>query len=354
MGVMNVKGAGFALMAAALFGASTPLAKLVIGDVGPLMVAGLLYLGAGVGLAAYRVFAMQATTEAKLSRSDMPWLIGAIVFGGLLGPALLMVGLASTSAGTASLLLTLEGVATALIAFVVFREHIGLRNAAGFAFIVLGGVMLAWRGGVEAPDVLGPALIVGACVAWAVDNNLTRQVSGADPTAIAMWKGLVAGPVNIALALVAGDTIPAMPLTLAAMTIGVAGIGASLVLFILAMRDLGVARSGAYFGLAPFVGAAIAVPMFGETVGLPFILAGVLIGLGVFIHLTENHDHEHVHERMSHDHVHVHDTHHQHAHDPDDPNGEPHAHAHVHPPMRHSHAHTPDDHHRHKHRDLAT
>lgn len=351
---MNLKGAGFALISAALFGASTPLAKLVLGDVGPLMVAGLLYLGAGVGLAVYRLLAKQATTEAKLARADMPWLIGAIVFGGLLAPALLMTGLAITSAGTASLLLTLEGVATALIAFMVFREHIGWRNAAGFALIVLGGVTLAWRGGVEAPDVLGPALIVGACVAWGVDNNLTRQVSRADPTAIAMWKGLVAGPVNIALAFVAGDTIPAIPLTLAAMTIGLAGIGASLVLFILAMRDLGVARTGAYFGLAPFVGAAIAVPLFGETIGLPFTLAGVLIGLGVFVHLTENHDHEHTHEPMAHDHVHVHDAHHQHTHEPGDPSGEPHAHAHVHRPMRHSHAHTPDDHHRHGHRDAAT
>lgn len=344
-----MKGAGFALISAALFGASTPLAKMIVGDVRPLMVAGLFYLGAGVGLAAYRLFASRAAIEAKLSRADMPWLVGAIVFGGMLAPALLMIGLAETSAGTASLLLTLEGVATALIALIIFREHVGWRNAGGFALIVAGSAMLAWRGDVATPTLLGPVLIVCACVAWGIDNNLTRQVASTDPLAITMWKGLIAGPVNIVLALAAGEGAPALSSALVVMVLGLAGIGASLVLFILAMRELGTARTGAYFGTAPFVGAVIAVPLFHEPVGGSLILAGLLIGGGVVIHLTENHAHDHLHEPMAHEHAHVHDAHHQHEHAGTDPPDEPHAHRHIHARLVHSHAHTPDEHHRHTH-----
>ena len=346
---MNAKGAGLALMSAALFGASTPLAKAVLGEIGPLMVAGLFYFGAGIGLAAYRLFSTGRGVEAKLTRKHAPWLLGAILSGGIAGPILLMLGLGRTEAGTASLLLTLEAVATAIIALFAFREHIGWRNGVGFALIVLGGAALAWRGGFAAPDLRGPLLVAGACAAWGIDNNLTRQVAGADPTEIAMWKGLVAGPVSMALAFAAGEGAPTLAPALGAMAIGVAGVGASLVLFILAMRDLGVARTGAYFGTAPFVGAALAILMFGESISWMFALAALLIGSGIIIHLTETHEHEHLHEPMTHQHVHVHDAHHQHAHEPGDPSGEPHVHRHRHERMQHSHTHTPDDHHRHGH-----
>lgn len=346
-------GAQLALLSAALFGASTPLAKLVLGEIGPLATAGLLYLGAGVGLLAYRSFFQRKHVEAQLAHRDAPWVVGAIVFGGVLGPALLMLGLARTEAGTASLLLTLEGVATALIALIVFREHIGWRNGSGFALIVLGGAALAWRGGLAAPDITGPLLVAGACIAWGVDNNLTRKISNADPTAIAMWKGLVAGPANIALAVIAGERIPELAPALDAMAIGIAGYGASLVLFIFALRALGVARTGAYFGTAPFVGALLAIPLLGEPITIVMIFAALLIGAGVIIHLTESHAHEHEHAPMEHEHAHVHDAHHRHAHGVNDPQGEPHVHRHGHSAMTHSHAHAPDEHHRHDHKSEA-
>jgi drug/metabolite transporter (DMT)-like permease len=314
------------------------------------MLAGLLYVGAGLGLFIYRRFAgAGADAETRLSRRDMPWLAGAIMSGGVAGPALLMLGLAHTQAGTASLLLTLEGVATALIAFAVFREHIGWRNALGYLLIVLGAACLAWRGGVTALDLSGPLLVVGACIAWGVDNNVTRKIANADPAASAMWKGLAAGPVTMALAFASGAHAPSFAATTPALMIGALGYGASLVLFILALRLLGTARTGAYFGTAPFIGATLSVALFAEPVTPLFALAGLLIGAGVFIHLTESHGHEHAHEPMEHAHAHLHDAHHQHAHGPNDPAGEPHAHWHVHARLVHTHAHTPDEHHRHDH-----
>lgn len=324
------------------------MAKLALAQVGPLMLASLLYLGAGFGLILFRFFGPRST-EAPLARRDFPWLLGAIVCGGMIGPALLMLGLARSEAGTASLLLTLEGVATALIAFAVFREHIGLRNAFGFALIVIGGAALAWRGDFGAPDWIGPVLVAGACVAWGIDNNLTRQIAHADPVAIAMWKGIAAGAANFALALMAGDAVPAPLATSAVLAIGALGYGASLVFFILALRTLGVARTGAYFGAAPFIGAAASLVIFGESISVFFVVAAILIAAGVVIHLTERHQHEHEHEPMEHAHMHVHDEHHQHDHAPDDPAGEPHAHWHAHGRLVHAHAHTPDDHHRHQH-----
>lgn len=347
---MNAQGALFAVASALLFGIATPLAKLVLGAIDPLLLAGLLYAGAGIGLAALRAITKASRTEAQLSRKDLPWLAGAILFGGIGGPILLMLGLAHTQAGTASLLLTLEGVATALIAFVVFREHIGLRNGVGYLLIVLGAASLAWRGGFEAADLTGPAMIVAACIAWGVDNNLTRKIAGADPMAIAMWKGAIAGPVTIASAFAAGAHAPPTNAVAEALAIGLLGYGASLVLFILALRALGTARTGAYFGTAPFIGATLSIVLFAEPITPFFLLAGLLIAAGVFIHLTERHGHEHVHEPMEHEHAHVHDVHHQHAHGPNDPPGEPHVHAHAHGRLVHAHAHTPDEHHRHEHR----
>lgn len=336
------------MASAVLFGLSAPLAKLVLAEVSPLMLAGLLYLGAGVGLFLFRALRPQST-EARLAPSDAPWLAGAIVCGGVLGPALLMFGLARSEAGTASLLLTLEGVATALIAFAVFREHIGWRNGFGFLLIVLGGAALAWRGGFSAPDPLGPLLVAAACLAWGVDNNLTRKIANADPVAVAMWKGLIAGGVNFSLALLIGDRLPALTPSASALVVGALGYGASLVLFILALRTLGVARTGAYFGAAPFIGAAASLLLLDEPVNALFVVSALLIAAGVVIHLTETHAHKHEHEPMEHAHMHVHDEHHRHEHGEADPPGEPHAHWHAHARLVHAHPHTPDDHHRHRH-----
>jgi len=341
----------YALAAAALFGLATPVAKLLIGSADPWVLAGLFYLGSGLGLATLRVVraSRRPSVEAPLSRRDLPWLAGAIFFGGIVGPLLLMVGLARTDAASASLLLTLEGAATAVIAWVVFRESVNRRVASGMALIVAGAVVLAWHGDPRLTGIVGPAAIVVACVAWGIDNNLTRKVALADPLEIAMYKGLIAGPVSVALGFAHGAVLPGLAVIGAAAIVGFLGYGVSLVLFVIALRHLGTARTGAYFSIAPFIGAAAAIPLLSEPLSTTLLAAGLLMGAGVWLHLTERHEHEHDHEAMEHDHRHTHDEHHRHAHTADDPQGEPHSHRHVHARLRHAHAHMPDSHHRHDH-----
>ncbi|MFZ5789915.1 MAG: DMT family transporter [Pseudomonadota bacterium] len=340
-----------ALAAAGLFGISTPLAKLLIGAVDPWLLAGLFYLGSGVGLTLLRMAlsAQRAKVEAPLTRGDIPWLGGAILFGGVIGPILLMVGLSQTEAATASLLFTLEGVATALIAWFAFRENFDRRIAMGMFLIVAGAMVLSWHGEARLQGLLGPAAIVGACLAWGLDNNLTRRVSLADPVQTAMLKGLVAAPVSLALAFAHGASLPTLATMAAATLVGFFGYGVSLVLFVTALRDLGTARTGAYFSTAPFLGAAAAIPLLGEGLSAQLLLAGALMAAGAWLHLTERHAHEHEHEPIEHEHRHVHDEHHRHAHSPQDPPGEPHSHRHIHTKLRHAHAHLPDSHHRHTH-----
>jgi drug/metabolite transporter (DMT)-like permease len=299
-----------------LFGASTPLAKLLLGDVDPWLLAGLLYLGSGIGLAVVRIgrrFLNIAPPEAPLRRPDLPWLAAVILAGGVIGPLLLMVGLSVTPASSAALLLNVEGLATMGIAWVVFREHTDQRIMLGAAFILAGAILLSWQGAAE--DVgWGAFAIVGACVAWGVDNNLTRKLSAADPVQIAMLKGLTAGTVNLVLALWQGATLPPAIAIVGAGFVGFFGYGISLVLFVLALRHLGSARTGAYFSAAPFIGAVLALVMFDEPVTVRLIAAAVLMGIGLWIHLIEHHEHDHVHQEMEHEHAHMHDEHHQHAH----------------------------------------
>ena len=349
-----IKGVVYALVAAALFGASTPFAKLLVGRVDPVLLAGLLYLGSGCGLCAWRWLGRlrsgRQSAEAPLRRADRPWFAGAVVFGGVIGPVLLMAGLTTTPASTASLLLNLEGVLTALLAWFVFKENFDRRIALGMAAITAGGVLLSWEGWTGSGPPLGAVAVAGACLAWAIDNNLTRKVSAGDPVQIAAIKGLVAGTVNVGIALARGAEVPGGGMVAACAVVGLAGYGVSLTLFVLALRSLGTARTGAYFSVAPFVGAAISLVLLGDRPAVAFFLAAGLMGVGVWLHLTEQHDHDHVHEEMSHDHAHVHDEHHRHEHAPEDPPGEPHSHPHRHPPMRHAHPHYPDIHHRHEHR----
>jgi drug/metabolite transporter (DMT)-like permease len=344
-------GVPLALGSAALFGASTPLAKALLGDVSPWMLAGLLYLSSGLGLLALRVL-RDATgrrpIEAPLRRTDWPWLAIVTVSGGLVGPVLLMLGLTVTPGSSASLLLNLESVFTLAMAWLVFRENVDVRVGFGAAAIVLGALLISWRGSVRGSP-WGELAIAGACFAWAVDNNLTRKLSSADPLQIAMIKGLAAGVVNVALSFALQSSWPAPPALAGAALVGFFGYGVSLTLFVLALRHLGTARTGAYFSLAPFVGAVIAIFAFGEPINVFFLVAAVLMGIGVYLHLTERHEHEHVHESTIHEHRHVHDAHHQHEHGPDDPAGEPHTHAHVHARLVHRHPHYPDVHHRHRH-----
>lgn len=344
----------FAFVSAALFGLSTPAAKALLGSVHPAVLAGLLYCGAGIGMALLRRLRPRRSSqthaaEAVLSRREIPWLAGAVISGGIAGPLLLMIGLAQTQAATASLLLTLEGTTTALVAWLVFRENYGLRLVLGMLCLLAGAAILAWSGVPTLDAMIGPLAIVAACLAWALDNNLTRKVSLADPLQVVEIKGLVAGPINLALGLWAGGSLPGLTTSLLAAAVGFIGYGVSLVLYVFALRDLGTARTSAYFATAPFLGAVAAVIALGEPGSPRLIAAGVLMAIGVWLHLTERHEHEHVHQTMEHAHPHAHGRHHQHAHQQHDPPGEPHTHPHRHRPLTHAHPHTPDAHHDHGH-----
>ena len=342
-------GVPLALASAVLFGASAPFAKLLLGSTDPQLLAGLLYLGAGIGLAigqAGRLALGADMSEAPLRQADMPWLIAIVVVGGVIGPLLLMFGLARTSAASGSLLLNLEGLATMAIAWVVFRENVDRRLLLGAASILVGACVLSWQGQGLRLDG-GGWLIAAACFAWGVDNNLTRKLSSADPVIIALIKGLVAGGANLILALLLGARVPSLGAIGGAFVVGFFGVGVSLVLFVLALRHLGSARTGAYFSLAPFLGAVIAIVLFREPVTAQLILAGALMAFGLWLHLSERHEHDHRHEAIEHEHSHVHDPHHQHAHEGS--TTEPHTHWHRHEALRHRHAHYPDLHHRHQH-----
>ena len=340
-------GAALALMSAALFGTSVPLAKLLVGQISPWLLAGLLYLGAGLGLLV--VERLRAGAEAPLARVDWYWLAPAVLTGGVVGPVLLMAGLKAMGAAGASLLLPLEGLFSALIAWFVFGEGFDRRILLGFGAITAGAAILAAPEGFASADLAGPLLVAGACLTWGIDNNLTRKVALADPVRIARIKCLVAGTVNSALALILGAAWPSWPALGAASALGFAGYGLSLVLFVLALRQLGAARTAAYFAAAPFIGAALAVPLLAEPVTSALVLGGLLMVIGVWLHLAERHEHLHVHEPVAHAHRHVHDAHHQHVHDGSEPPGEPHSHWHEHEPLEHSHPHYPDSHHRHRH-----
>ncbi len=342
-------GVTMALAAAALFGAAAPFAKLLLGEVAPQLLAGLLYLGAGIGLAAVH-FGRAAlgipAPEAPLRAGDLPWLAAVVVFGGVLGPLLLMLGLARTAAASGSLLLNLEGLFTMGIAWLVLREDVDRRLLLGALAILAGAAILSWGGrGIEIDT--GVVLIAASCLAWAIDNNLTRKLSSADPVLTAMIKGLAAGRLNAGLAMLTGAAIPAVAIVGAAAMVGFVAIGISLVLFVLALRHLGTARTSAYFSLAPFIGAVLAIGLLHEAVTLNLALAGLLMGFGLWMHLAERHEHDHPHEALEHEHSHRHDAHHRHTHA--GPVSEPHSHWHRHAPLRHPHPHYPDLHHRHGH-----
>lgn len=335
-----------ALGAALLFGAGTPLAKLLLDAVNPWMLAGLLYLGSGVGLTLYRL--LSQAPAVCLPRNEVPWFAGAIVAGGIIGPVLLMFGLTGMPASGASLLLNAESVFTALLAWFAFKENFDRRIALGMLAIVAGAVVLSVPSGARISGVWPSLAILGACFAWGVDNNLTRMVSLTDATWIASVKGLVSGIVNLGLAFSLGASMPALPNLAGAMMVGLLAYGVSLALFVVGLRHLGTARTGAYFSVAPFFGALLAVLM-GEPITIPLLMAGALMALGTWLHLTERHEHRHVHEPMEHSHEHFHDEHHLHAHDYPVTPGTKHSHRHRHEPLIHTHPHFPDAHHRHSH-----
>jgi len=335
-----------ALGAALLFGVGTPLAKLLLNSCSPWLLAGLLYLGSGVGLTLVRV--ARRSPGVKLQRQERGYFLGAILAGGVVGPVLLMWGLARMPASGASLLLNAESVFTALLAWFAFKENVDRRIALGMLAIVAGAILLSWQGDARFSGLSPSLAVLGACLAWGIDNNLTRKVSLNDAVWIASIKGLVAGSVNLGLALALGANWPELPSIAGAMLVGFLSYGVSLTLFVQGLRYLGTARTGAYFSVAPFIGALLAL-LLGDPLTPPMILAGILMALGLWLHLTEHHDHIHLHGAVTHAHGHEHDVHHQHEHEFPIAPGAWHKHVHEHAPLKHRHPHYPDENHRHSH-----
>jgi drug/metabolite transporter (DMT)-like permease len=343
-------GSRAALLSAALFGLSTPFAKGLLQGISPQLLAGLFYLAAGIGLTFLRQITKKGpvSNETPLTRSDLPWLSGAIASGGIVAPVLLYVGLQQTPASDASLLLNLEGVFTVLLAWLLFREDIGRRVSLGIAAVLLGSFVVSWR----TPSSGGlweTSLIAIACVCWGFDNNFTQRVSARDPREIAALKGLAAGTVNVILAVWVGSSFPALLWVVTALGVGFVTFGLSLVFYVAALRQLGTARTSAYYSLGPFIGAIAGLILWHEPVTLPLGLGSVAMLIGVWFLLSERHTHFHVHELLVHSHQHIHDRHHWHQHSSSDSSGEPHTHTHEHKGIAHTHPHYPDLNHRHSH-----
>jgi len=335
------------LASSMLFGASTPLARALVGTMDPLWLAGALYAGSGAGLSLWLLVRRRRRTDAPplIARADVPWLAAAILCGGILAPVAFAFGIRASTGATASLLLNLESVFTVALAWFLFGEHRNPRVVAGMALIVIACGLL---GGADSPSSAtwqGAGFIALACLLWALDNNLTRKVAANDAVAIAAAKGIAGGVVNLALASLIAGAPPAASTLLATGTVGLAGYGVSLVLFVVGMRGLGVARASAYYALAPFIGVAVAFLALGEAAPPAFWPALVLMSAGVWLHLSERHVHEHTHAPLAHSHPHAHDAHHRHAHDSAWDGKEPHVHLHEHAPITHRHAHFPDLHH---------
>ncbi len=342
----------FALAAAVLFGLSSPLSKSLLGSFDPWLLAGILYLGSGLGMTVVhliRVAISKNGVQVKISVRELPWLAGVIVFGGVAGPVLMMYGLSHMQASAASLLLNLEGVLTAGLAWLVFKEHYDRRIVIGMIAIILGGIILSWAPEMTFKSLIGPIFISLACLSWSIDNNLTRKISLNDPILLTIIKSLAAGSTNFAIAIALGARLPKLLLVGEAAALGFVCYGLSIVCFILALRWLGASRTGAYFSAAPFVGAAVAIGFLGESITLQMVIAALFMAFGIYLHLSESHEHVHTHEELNHEHSHVHDEHHGHSHDFEVQPGERHSHRHHHLPITHRHPHFPDMHHTHSH-----
>lgn len=341
------RGVQASLLSALLFGAGTPFAKLLLGgDINPWLLAGLLYCGSGIGLGILRL--IRRAPRVRLERRELLPLAGAILTGGIAAPVLLMVGLSHMPASGASLVLNAEGVFTALLAWFVFRENVDRRIALGMVAIIAGAILLSIPDGAELGSPWPALAVVAACFCWGLDNNLTRKIALTDATWLAAVKGLVAGPVNLGLAVALGAGVPAVAGIGAVLVVGFFAYGVSLALFIVGMRHVGTARAGAYYSIAPFFGALLAIA-FGDRLTWQLVVAGLLMALGIWLHLTERHAHEHTHVLETHAHGHSHDEHHRHDHSEPIAPGVRHTHEHTHAPLRHSHDHYPDAHHRHGH-----
>ncbi|MBP7526346.1 MAG: DMT family transporter [Syntrophorhabdaceae bacterium] len=349
---MNKRPLLYIVISATLFGLSPPLAKILIKDIHPLAMAGLLYLGAFCGLAMYSIFKTILTsdkaTDNNLKRKDLPWLFGAILSGGIFAPICLMFGLSKISGFTTSLLLNLEGVFTALIAVIAFKENAGKKVWLALACMTCAGVFLAWDSTQSRFNLIGPFLITLAMLGWGIDNNLTRNISMRNPVQVTIVKGFISGIVSIILSYAVGSHIKFNMTTVYALMLGSLSYGLSLVFFIKALEGLGSFRTGVFFSLAPFIGAFISLVVLREWIGWVIFPAVILTAIGFWLMSTEEHEHLHHHKEEAHAHSHKHDDNH-HFHEHDTIIQEPHVHRHYHPERKHIHSHWPDSHHRHEH-----
>lgn len=349
------RGALYGLTAAFLFGISPPLAKLLLPESGPLLTAGLLYLGAGLGLLFVEVARGHWPTlgvgvkEAPIRLADGRLLAGVIITGGMLGPFLMLWGLERLSGVLTSLLLNLEAPFTVLMAILLFREHLARLELTGVVVIVFAAVILTYRPGAIVGEVIGILAVFGACLCWAIDNNLSQQLSLRDPVTVTCIKTFCAGLGMLALASVSVERWPSWTIILTTLFLGLISYGLSLVLDMQALRLLGAAREAGFFATAPFIGAVAAVPILGERWSILDATATALMIVGVLLLLRARHAHEHVHEELEHDHLHLHDTHHNHHHGAEGMHQEPHAHLHQHATFTHDHPHVSELHHRHEH-----
>lgn len=347
---IHLRGGAYGLAAAALFGASAPLSKLLLPGAGPLMLSALLYLGAALGLALYSLSPAgraRPRREARLRRADAAVMAGVILLGGVAGPALMLFGLARVSSLTGSLLLNLEAPLTILIAVAVFREHLGRRAAAAALLIVIGAAALGAGAGELRASWIGAAAIAAACLCWGIDNNLSQRLSLRDPIAVVRVKALGAGACSLGIAVATGQPAPSPWTAARALLLGSLSYGLSLILDMRALRILGAAREAAYFATAPFLGAVLSIPLLGDRPRPIDAGAAALMIAGVALLRGERHTHEHTHDELEHDHLHTHDEHHRHEHD--GPIVEPHTHPHRHEALTHDHPHVSDLHHRHEH-----
>lgn len=341
-----LRGGLLALLAAALFGVSTPLVQKLGLGLGPFTTAALLYVGAAVIGALLR---QKVDKEARVLRTDMPRLLAVALFGAVLGPVALAWGLQRTSGTGASLMLTLEALFTAVLAWRLYGETMDRRVRAAMLLLLAGGVLLILDQGLASGgqwlDLLS---VLAATAAWGMDNTLSRALAERDPAQVVLTKAALGATATVVLALVAGEPPPSWGAALGLMAVGATGYGLSLRFYLLAQREFGAARTGSVFAFAPFIGAALAFAMGDRSAGWGMALGGLLMLAGVALHLAETHDHEHEHEALEHEHAHRHDDgHHDHHHDVM-PEGA-HSHPHRHEPVRHSHAHVPDVHHGHDH-----
>jgi drug/metabolite transporter (DMT)-like permease len=349
---MKTKAQIYGIIAAALFAASAPFSKLILNGMSPLQLAGVLYLGSGISLLIVKLIqklSHTATGSARLEKTDYPWLVGAVISGGILAPISLLFGLSITPAATASILLNFEAASTAFIAAIFFREQIGKRVIIALMFLTFASLILSFNSTGRFGISWGAILIIAACVFWGIDNNLTRNISSKDPLVIVIVKGIGAGTFSILLSILMKNPIPSATSILGGFVLGGFSYGISLILFILTLKDIGASRASALFASAPFIGAAISFILFWNLPSLNFLIAVPLMIFGTFLLFRESHVHSHTHESTEHDHAHSHDdNHHTHEHD-NVPKEIIHSHKHLHETIVHTHNHMPDFHHRHMH-----